>query len=157
MSLLLTLAAGCEQRAEKPIASSAASQYASNLASLIVAEGEHGYLEHVFDEQRATFVFSTARNEPQAKFYDLMLAQASLGPVEGLIRLHPLTWVQITNASITEQPSPAFIEAWPMTSSATCPLHDLSRDRPDIAIPMVPGYEFVGTRLGSIVPFDFYR
>lgn len=152
VGLLLALAPSCEQRVEKPIASSNDAQNASNLASLIVAEGEHVYREYVFDERRGTFVPSAIRQETKAKFYDLLLPQASLERVEGLIRLHPLTWVQVTNASITDQPSPAFIEVWPMTSRATCPLHDLSLYRPDVAMPMVSGYERVGTRLGP-----FYR
>ncbi len=94
-------------------------------AYTIRAEAGHAYEQRIFDERRGRFSRPIRR-------YELWNEQALINPqaqpdgsVSGFLSLYPLTLVNIKRATIGD-PVTQHIDAWPMSSAASCPTHALS-------------------------------
>ncbi len=94
-------------------------------AYTVHAQAGHAYEQWIFDERRGQFSRPIRR-------YDVWNEQALINPqeqsngsVSGILNLYPLTLVNIKRATIGD-PVTQHIDAWPMSSRASCPSHGLS-------------------------------
>jgi hypothetical protein len=104
----------------------------------------------VFDARRGRFVHQFSDTPFIENPYKLIAPRVREdGSVGGILRLHPLTWVRLTNAQIAEPVEHEF-EAWPLTRRAECPAYDFGIDATVEHLPTnVASENVLGLRLNT--------